>query len=203
MTCQVDTGTYKVNVIDMPLIMYPFKVIFSFCQIIMSTSELCWCDAILTHDMKTCNKLAKVAPNIVGPNLKKEHWTKRIYPRNVFGYLVSWICMEAWVMRSNIKWIREIWFASGNSTQMFMKLNKNANKKHTAIYTQLWTGHISLNKHLHRFTVNVVTLTFVSSATWTAQSPSTTTYSTASNTPGKSMLSKPNWAEKHSQLAIY
>ena len=36
-------------------------------------------------------------------------------------------------------------------SRTFMKLNKNLGKKHTAMYTQLRTGHISLNKHLHRF----------------------------------------------------
>ena len=36
-------------------------------------------------------------------------------------------------------------------SRTFMKLNKNLAKKHTAIYTQLRTGHIALNKHLHRF----------------------------------------------------
>ena len=32
-----------------------------------------------------------------------------------------------------------------------MKLNKNLSKKHTALYTQLRTGHIPLNRHLHQF----------------------------------------------------
>ena len=32
-----------------------------------------------------------------------------------------------------------------------MKLTKLVNKKHTAVYTQLRTGHIPLNKHLFRF----------------------------------------------------
>ena len=36
-------------------------------------------------------------------------------------------------------------------SRTFMKINKNLGKKHTAIYTQLRTGHIPLNKHLHRF----------------------------------------------------
>ena len=36
-------------------------------------------------------------------------------------------------------------------SKKFMKLTNIANKKHTAIYTQLHTGHIPLNKHLFRF----------------------------------------------------
>ena len=36
-------------------------------------------------------------------------------------------------------------------SRAFMKLTKNASKKNTSIYTQLRTGHIPLNKHLHRF----------------------------------------------------
>ena len=36
-------------------------------------------------------------------------------------------------------------------SRTFMKLNKNLSKKHTALYTQLRTGHIPLNRHLHRF----------------------------------------------------
>ena len=43
-------------------------------------------------------------------------------------------------------------------SQTFMKLNKNLGKKHTAMYTQLHTGHISLNKHLHRFKRSVTPL---------------------------------------------
>ena len=36
-------------------------------------------------------------------------------------------------------------------SRTFMKINKNLGKKHTTIYTQLHTGHIPLNKHLHHF----------------------------------------------------
>ena len=45
-------------------------------------------------------------------------------------------------------------------SRSFMKLTKNLDKKHTAIYTQLRTGHIPLNKHLHRFKSSETPLCF-------------------------------------------
>ena len=62
---------YEVNAINTSLIMYLFKLIFPFCQKIMSTPELCGRDTVLTHDMETYNKLAEVASDIMGQNLKK------------------------------------------------------------------------------------------------------------------------------------
>ena len=45
-------------------------------------------------------------------------------------------------------------------SRSFMKLTKNLDKKHTAIYTQLRTGHILLNKHLHCFKSSETPLCF-------------------------------------------